>query len=417
MRLSPSFAAPLGLLLGLLPSIGLGQNEPAEPPERSYSLVYDARLVPSQRSARVTLRLDNGKNLVRSIRLRIDPERHRGFEGNGEIEMGEEFVEWKPPDGPGRLTYDFRIDALRDERSYDARCGEDWALFRGDDLVPRARVRALSGARAEARLRLRVPAGWSAVAPYPKEPPGVFVIENPLRRFDRPTGWILVGHLGVLRERVAGSHVAVAGPVGHGLRRLDVLALLRWTLPSLREVLGELPERLLVVGAGDPMWRGGLSGPSSVFIHADLPLITNDGTSPVLHEVVHAALGAARGTGGDWIVEGLAEYYSIEMLRRSRTISRRRYEKILARLAERGAGVRLEAEQASGARVARAVTVLHELDEQIREDSGDVMSLDDVVRALAQREMRLTTDSFREIAESVSGQNLASFFRRRVPTS
>jgi hypothetical protein len=203
--------------------------------------------------------------------------------------------------------------------------------------------------------------------------------------------------------------------VGHGLRRLDALALLRWTLPTLRDVAGALPARLLVVGAGDPMWRGGLSGPDSLFIHADLPLISNDGTSPLLHELVHAVVGARSGDGGDWIVEGLAEYYSIELLRRSRTISRRRYEKILSRLADRGSDVvTLEVERATGAEVARAVTVLHELDDEIRERSADAKSLDDVVRALVQKDVTLTTASFRTIAESVYGESLVSFFRQRV---
>ena len=39
-----------------------------------------------------------------------------------------------------------------------------------------------------------------------------------------------MGHLGSIREEVLGVEVAIAGPVQHGLRRLDMLALLRWTL-------------------------------------------------------------------------------------------------------------------------------------------------------------------------------------------
>jgi hypothetical protein len=400
------------LVLVSAPRLVSGQADP----ERTYPIVYEARLSPSQRSAHVTIRLDNREHLVRSIRLHIDPERHRNFRGKG-LEIGDDFVEWQPPAATSTLEYDFRIDALRNERSYDARCAEDWAIFRGDDLVPPARVRALSGAEADARLRLRLPAGWSAAAPYPEEANDVFVVEHPERRFDRPTGWILTGRIGTVRERVAGSRVAIAGPVGHGLRRLDSLALLRWTLPTLRDIAGELPARLLVVGAGDPMWRGGLSGPDSLFIHADLPLISNDGTSPLLHELVHAVVGARGGAGGDWVVEGLAEYYSIELLRRSRTISRRRYEKILNHLAEKGRDVTsLEVERAAVDVVARAVTVLHELDDEIRERTSDTKNLDDVVSAIVQRDVTLTTASFRTIAESVSGESLVSVFRRWVPS-
>lgn len=409
-RRGPRRAAALAAALLLTPRLAPGQSEPVH----RYTIVYEARLSPSQRSARVTIRLDNSQRLVRSVRFRVDPARHLDFVGQG-LEIGEGFVEWKPPAAPTTLKYKFRIDALRDERSYDARCAEDWALFRGDDLVPPARVRSLRGAESDARLRLRLPAGWSVAAPYRQETKGVFVIENPDRHFDRPSGWIVAGHIGTLRERVAGVRVAVAGPVGHGLRRLDSLALLRWTLPTLRDITGTLPPRLLVVGAGDPMWRGGLSGPSSLFIHADLPLISNDGTSPLLHELVHTVLRARSGRGGDWVTEGLAEYYSIELLRRSRTISRRRYEKILGRLAEKGRGAGpLEVEHARGAVVARAVSLLHELDDEIRKHSAGTKSLDDVLGVLARKDVTLTTSSFRAIAESVYGDSLVAFFRRRV---
>ncbi|MEZ4290169.1 MAG: hypothetical protein R3E53_06345 [Myxococcota bacterium] len=43
----------------------------------------------------------------------------------------------------------------------------------------------------------------------------------------------------------------------------------------MKEVFGELPDRLQLVVAGDPMWRGGLSGPNSLYLHAGLPLIAS----------------------------------------------------------------------------------------------------------------------------------------------
>lgn len=388
----------------------------ADEPDASlrYAVSYDARIVPTQRAVRVTMRLDEGARWIRWIRFRIDPERHLDFAGDGDVRVEGERVEWSPPAGGGSLHYVFRIDRLRDELSYDARCAEDWAIFRGDDLVPPARVRAESGAESVARLRFRLPQGWSVVAPYDRSSNGSFRIDHPERRFDRPVGWIVVGHLGVRRERIAGSRLAVAGPVGHGLRRLDLLALLRWTLPSLRDVLGTLPDRLVVVGAGDPMWRGGLSGPRSVFVHADRPLIEGDGTSPVLHELVHAVLRARAGPGGDWIVEGLAEYYSLQLLVRSKTISRRRHEKSLAKLADKGRSVRrLQTDRSSGAITARAVGVLAELDGEIRAATDDRRSLDDVVRELARERQAMTTDLLRQTVGRVTGSDLASFFDRR----
>jgi hypothetical protein len=382
-------------------------------------VLYEARLVPTQRAAEVTIRVRSPERALRSLRFRIDPARHRDFSGPGIVSREPETLEWQPPAGEGTLRYVFAIDDLRDERSYDARCGEDWALFRGDDLVPPARVRALRGAKSRARLRLRLPEGWSAAAPYARSAGGIFLVDHPERRFDRPVGWIAAGRrMGVVRERVAGVHVAVAGPVGHGLRRLDLLAFLRWTLPELREILGPLPERLLVVGAGDPMWRGGLSGPNSFFIHADRPLLSNDGTSPVLHELVHTALGLRGGPGGDWIVEGLAEHYSIELLERSRTVSHRRAERTRDALAARGRHVQgIEADRAAGAEVARAASVLAALDRELRAGSQDARSLDDVVRDLVARREPLTTERLRAAAERVHGAPLAAFFRRMLPSA
>ncbi len=124
----------------------------------------------------------------------------------------------------------------------------------------------------------------------------------------------------------------MASPEGSGLRSNDVLAFTRWTLPSLVEVFPQFPARLLIVSGAPDMWRGGLSGAASIYLHADRPLISQNGTSSLLHEMVHVASGL-HGTGGaDWIVEGLAEYYSLELLRRSNTISEQRFDAALRRL-------------------------------------------------------------------------------------
>ena len=42
---------------------------------------------------------------------------------------------------------------------------------------------------------------------------------------------MIAGVLGVMREEVSGVRVAIVGPRGAGVRRQDMLALLRWTLP------------------------------------------------------------------------------------------------------------------------------------------------------------------------------------------
>ena len=398
--------------LALLPAPAAGDEDAR--PERVYEVDYVIRLVPSERGARVSVRVGGGARHLRALRFRVDPERHTGFRADGELEVGRRSVLWRPPRGGGVLRYRFLIDHTRDSESYDARCGSSYALFRGDDLVPPARVRTAVGARSRSRLRFHLPRTWSVVTPYPREDDGSFRVDHPDRRFDRPTGWILAGRLGVVRETVAGVRVAVAGPVGHGVRRLDLLALLRWTLPTLRRITGALPDRLLVVSAGDPMWRGGLSGRNSVYIHADRPLITSDVTSPLLHELIHTVMRARSGPGGDWISEGLAELYSLELLARSRTVGRRRYERALRRMEQRARAVpRLVLDEVRGAATARAVLVLRALDRELERRGGG--GLDAVLRELVASPRPITTERLREVSEKLCGCDLAEFFRKRVP--
>jgi hypothetical protein len=404
--------APLGALLALATS-ALAQPVPT-PQGTAYVTTFEARIMPSERLAHATIRLGVGALAVRFLELQIDPKRHVDFRGDGRVVVEGARVRWEPPAAGGALRYVFRIDNLRTSSAYDARCAEDWTVFRGDDLFPPALVRARLGSRSRSTLRLRVPEGWKVAVPYERLADGSYRVDHATRNFDRPIGWFALGDIGVLRESIVGARVAIAGPVGQGVRRQDLLALMRWTLPKLKAVLGELPDRILIVSAGDPMWRGGLSGPSSLFIHADRPLITPDLTSPILHELFHAVTRARAGDDGDWVVEGLAEYYSLELLVRSRGVSKRRHEKALEAIERRGRGARLAGTRSTGAETAHAVAVLRDLDAHIRSKTSGRVSLDAVVAVLGRQAAPVTTAGFRATAEKVTGLDLGGFFRSRV---
>jgi hypothetical protein len=403
--------AALALALALAKS---AHAQAAPPPQSAYLVTFEARVVPSERLAHASIRLGASALAVRFLELQIDPKRHVDFRGDGRVSVKGAVARWEPPAAGGVLHYTFLIDHLRTSSAYDARCADDWALFRGDDLFPPARVRAKIGAVSRSTLRLRVPDGWKIAVPYLRQADGSYQVQNQWRNFDRPVGWYALGRIGVLRERIASAHVAVAGPVGQGVRRQDILALLRWTLPKLRAVLGELPERILIVSADDPMWRGGLSGPDSVFLHADRPLITPDLTSPILHELFHAVTNARAGKDGDWIVEGLAEYYGLELLVRSRSVSKHRFERGLAAIGRKGRSAALAGQRSSGAATAHAVTVLRALDAHIRKETSERMSLDSVVAVLARQLVPVTTAGFQATAEKITGLDLDSFFRSNV---
>jgi len=397
----------LGLVLGLL----LAGTSVAD--DARWEVLWDVHIVPTEGVAHVHMRLGANASVVQWIDFQIDPERHSGFEGDGGIDNTGSRVRWMPPHEGGQLRWTFRIDHLRDSARYDARAAKKWVLFRGDDLVPPARVRMTEARYSASTLHVRVPSRWKVVTPYPKRTNGTYVVEHEHRFFSRPTGWILAGQLGALREKVAGSSVTVAGPVGQGVRRQDMLAMLRWTLPTLRRIVGELPPRLLVVSAGDPMWRGGLSGPQSLFLHAARPLITPDATSPLVHEVVHTLMRARAGDDGDWIVEGMAEYYSLQALVRSRTISQRRYERALAIKRKRAQGAdEVLVATATRAVTAKAVMLLVALDKRIREVTAERASLDDVLVRLTKSRRPITTARLRRITEKITRRNFQTFFAR-----
>lgn len=405
-------------LAGALPlaGCGLGSTDAgAQESERVYRLDYVVTIDPGAQGAHVELNLEQRDDFLRELEMSLHGGRISDVQGDGDVAVDDGRVAWRPPDEGGQLRWFARIGHLRDEDEYDAYATGDWALFRAEDIIPSADTRTLKGARSETHLAFRLPRGWSSVTPYFGNDDR-FEIDNPRRRFDTPTGWIVLGELGIRSDTVSGIRTKVAGPVGHGIRRMDVLALLRWTLPELLRILPDFPDRLTVVSAGDPMWRGALSAPQSLFMHADRPLISENGTSTLLHEVVHVGLGLSAGRGADWIVEGLAEYYGLEVLRRSGTISQRRYERARDDLAEWGReSSDLCGRRSTGSRTARAVTILARVDAEIRDRTDGRRSLDDVLRELAEMDDKITVAAFRETVADVADEPVDALSDRNLP--
>ncbi|MEN0107141.1 MAG: hypothetical protein AAGC84_12045, partial [Pseudomonas sp.] len=227
--------------------------------------------------------------------------------------------------------------------------------------------------------------------------------DNPSRLLDRPTGWILAGKVGTRRAKLGETEVTVAAPVGAGMRRMDVLTMLTFVWPQVQAVFPRDPAKLLVVGAGNPMWRGGLSASNSLFMHADRPLVSENGTSSLVHELVHVFSRIRDTDKSDWISEGLAEYYAIELVHRAGGMSEERYEVVNADLKKWSRKVvSLRGDSVSGRTTARAVLLLQELDREIRKATGNKRSLDDVSRGLMRMD-GVSTKEFIGVAEDVLG--------------
>ena len=373
----------LPALMLLVSACGVPASESADRGNSDeYSVHYTLEPDPAAATVQVSMKLRQPPRLLRELSFAIPPH-VANIEGDGELRIQAGHAYWLPPADGGMLEWQAAVLSQREGGRFDALLTTDWGIFRAEDVIPRARARTRKGAISRTTLAFDLPAGWSAISEYSaRELP--IVVDRPNRRFDQPAGWLAMGRLGVRRENIGGTRVAVAAPEGHDVRRMEMLALLNWTLPELSLILPDSLPRLTIVSAGDPMWRGGLSAPSSFFLHADRPLISENATSPLLHEVMHSALGIRPRKGFDWIAEGLAEYYSIELLRRGKAITRRRGTIAFEQQADWSKQAKtLCGLTSTGATTALAVTRFRELNREISEKTDGVQTLDGLLPLLA----------------------------------
>lgn len=394
------FARPPLLLSALL----LTLSAPLWAAKR-VDLDYRVRFLPESDQAEVSLVLEKGDS-VRSLRFNLgDKGYYSDFESSGGWTQDDPgHGTWVPGKGKASLTYRVRISHPRGDGRFDARMTPDWALLRGDDLVPAATLDLVDGIELVSRLEFELPKGWKSVETgWTRVGKNRFRIDNPERLFDRPTGWIIAGKLGSRRATLGNTDITVSAPVGEQMRRMDILTLMTYIWPYAREVFPREPGKLLIVGANDPMWRGGLSGPNSLFMHSARPLVSENGTSSLVHELVHVLSRIDDTDRSDWITEGVAEYYAIELLRRSGGLGDDRYESVRKHLRQWSRKVdSLRGEHATGPVTARAVLLMQDLDKEIRLRTDGKHSMDDVTRALMRLDKASTRD-FIEISENLMG--------------
>ena len=365
-----------------------------------YDVTFSATFQPAKGVIEAAMHVAQKRHLLRSLDLIAPETEFSNFRGDGTIERKGKHLLWTVPPGGGSLFYEVKVDHERG-LLLDAKMTRDWAILRLDDIFPAARVRSLRGTESRSMLELHGPAGWRFESRYgPVQKPRA--VDDPQRRFDRPTGWLAAGELGIRKEYMGKRIVTVAGPLNQDMPRLEIIAFLRWTMPKLLKIFPDFPKRLLIVGARDDMWRGGLSGPGSVYLHTERPLISENATSALLHEMVHIATGQAPGPRDDWIIEGLAEYYSLEILRRSGGLGTQRFAQTLEWLeawAKKENG-RLRS-PSSGANTARAVLVFDLIQKEL--EANDAGSLDQVVQQLL-ASGSITSEKLQLLVEKALGE-------------
>jgi hypothetical protein len=369
---------------------------------KAYGIEYGATLDPDSGHAHVTITLTQPRQLVRSIEFTMPSDRYLNIGPKSRVEIDGDKVTWRPLKKGSKFEFDFVVDHRRKNGDADARMTKTWALLKLDHLFPPARARVVKGAYSNASLKLKAPEGWVIETQYGRGVGTELDASNPDRRHDRPLGWLIAGELGVRRDFVEDREIIVASPLANGLQANDVMSFILWTMPSLLEIFPDYPERLLIVSGAKDMWRGGLSGVGSLYLHPDRPLISGNRTSPMLHEMFHVASGLHGKDGADWIIEGLAEYYSLTLLYRSGGISEFRYHGAFDTLAKWSANSSCEAtDRSQGQLTARATLVMRALDREIREKSGGDASLDTVVQILVKANKSVTNEDFRAAVESL----------------
>ncbi|MBE8716988.1 M61 metallopeptidase family protein [Cellvibrio polysaccharolyticus] len=403
--LSRSRLLVAALLLGLFSA--LCQAEPDD--DLAYNLRYTVELQPEKNRAWVVIRIDRS-HLLRAMNFDARPEMYSNFKANGKFEIRDGRAYWELPEEDARLTFYTKITRERDPGRYDARMTDDWAIFRGDNIIPAAQTSEVPGAHAIATLRFQLPDDWSVETGWPRKRGNTFRIDNPERLYDRPVGWMIAGKLGTRRTQVGNTSVAVSAPVGEKLRRMDALTFLTFVWPQVQKAFGQSPDKLLIVGAGDPMWRGGLSASNSLFLHADRPLVSENGTSPLVHEIVHMVTRISgeksKDHSEDWLAEGIAEFYSFELIFRAGAMTPDRRDQIIKRLKKWSADVDLLRQPRShGPITAGAVVLLDELDKEIRSKTSDKANIDDLVRLLIPIR-KVSFEEFVKAAETVAGGKL-----------
>lgn len=372
---------------------------------KKVDLDYQVRLLPANGQAEVRLTLSEG-SAVRSLDFDLGKAgAYSGFLADGQWQQKGERGVWHPAAGKTSLSYRVQLDQRLRSGAYSSRVTPHWALFLGDQLVPPARLDQQDGTELVARLAFDLPEGWKSIeTPWPRIGKEKFRIDNVSRLFDRPTGWMLAGDLGSRRARLGETDVTVAAPVGQGMRRMDSLTLLTFVWPHLQAVFPRNPPKLLLVGARDGMWRGAMAAHGSLYLHSGRPMVSENGSSPLLRELVQLFAQIRPRAGSDWLGESLTDHYANELLRRAGGISDDRYEVWQARLQKRAAKVTsLRGAQASPAQVARGILLLQALDKEIRIHTQAKRSLDDVAQALM-RLPSVSTEEFVQISENVLGR-------------
>ena len=411
----------MGVLLTCLAGTALIPGRPSGGNAReTFSVDYVVSIDDRDRGvARVRWDLA-GIEEINALTLRFPAAHFRDFDATGTLEAVPGGLKWVPNGPYAHLAYRVTIDRVRGQHErYDSYAGPNWIVTRARALFPRVDIdwSARDGGRPQSRARLqfRLPAGWRSAAALESLGPLTFQLEQPGTVLDRPRGWFALGEFRTDHVDIDGTLLQVVRMPGSTLDAPALFGFLERTLPPLQRLLATTAPRLLLVSAPDPMWHGGISGERSFYMHAGRPLRTPDHTSPYLHELFHVLQDYTPAADADWIEEGLAEYYSVELQRRAGLVDAAAFARALGYFRRYGLwNVNLTQQHDNAATNNSAPLVMYALDQRIQRATAGKARLDDVVHVLVRSGGTVDTRRFRDAVKTVSGKAFPKFFERHV---
>jgi hypothetical protein len=370
-------------------------------------------------TARVRWEL-SGIEEIKHLRLRFESDDVEDLRGTGILQPDDKGLRWIPGGPYAHLSYRIPINRERGEsQRYDSYAADSWIVTRARRIFPRIDVtwdtREGSKPKSRARLIFRLPNGWQSAAAHERTGKHVYRLQQAGTVLDRPRGWYGLGELATDRQEIAGIMLRFARVGKAPPHSSDLFEFLAATLPRLRRLLRSEAERILIVCAPDPMWRGGISGENSMFVHSGRRLRTPDKTSPYLHELFHVLQPFRVAEDADWVGEGLAEFYSVELQRRAGAVDADAFERALRYFEKYGEwNVDLRKQKDNAATNNSAPLVMYAIDQRIQKATAGKKRLDDVVLSLTQEERVIDTALFRRTVDTVSGKWLRRFFDKHV---
>lgn len=357
------------------------------------SIDYFVEFVPEDNKAEVRIVMTDA-GWMSYARFNTKDYRIDNWQGTGELEQKDDTLTWRPNAETAEISYTVDLPRQRRSGGYDSYITEDWTLLRGERIVPPIAVTRPEGISTQVHMEFTLPENWPVVhTGWPEVGKHRFHIDNPRYIFPRPAGWIVAGKLTAQQEKLMGTEVVVAAPRGEQFRPVEYLAFISMVWPEVTKAFDDMPPKILITGANDPMWRGGLSAPNSYYVHSDRPLVSANGTSTPIHELVHVVTGIHGKKTHNWIPEGVAEYYTVELLHRAGAFSAERKARVFAELDEWSQEVETLRHKNSTSRITgQAAALFHQLDGELRQRSDGRLTLDDLIRQVLPKKTLDTAD-------------------------